>query len=321
MKKLFTVFVIGIIFITSLSFLGIDTMAYLPPQPFEDFGYDKDGKVISEYSFVWRKTVVDTDFIVDKTKHLIIKPIGDSQTDARVTVNNGAVANIKGDMFIERGGTLEIKDGTVIINGGNITNCGTIKIGKKGTLKILKGTLNSTAAGNIHNDGKITCLKTSKNLNGCFKGIEKYDENFNLSDYSLSINSDGKSANVTANYCIDDIMTDYNYKFIDNIMTDYKYKFSINTDSKKIKVTHTRYKLKTVYDSNTSENLRKRVLSFEDNNRKYFCFKFDKKDDCYWIDYGYTYNFKTDELIYNAKWFTYDDENEKFIENNFSGKA
>lgn len=273
------------------------------PTPFNGFGI-KDGKVLTfEYMFVWNKTILNENFTIDKGQHLRIEPIGYDPTDGRVVVNNGAIANIKGNIFIERNGVLEIEDGTVVINGGNITNCGTIKIGKKGTLKVLSGTLNSTSAGSIQNEGKITCLTSEKNFDTYFKSINKFDNHFNLSDYSLSISSDGSSASVTANYCINDIMTNY------------KYKFEIDASVKKVKIVRSNYSLETVYNSKTSQKLQERALSFKNSHTKEL--KFNTVWNS-WKDYGYTYNYKNNELVYNAKWFSYDDKNEKFIENDYS---
>lgn len=279
---------------------------FAEPPPFNGFGI-KNGNVLTfEYMFAWKKTVLNDNFTIDKGQHLRIEPIGYDPSDSRVVVNNGAIANIKGDIFIERNGVLEIEDGTVVINGGNITNCGTIKIGKKGTLKVLSGTLNSTAAGSIQNEGKITCLTSGKKLDTYFKSIKKFDDHFNLSDYSLSIDSDGNSASVTANYCINDIMTNY------------KYKFEIDASVKKVKIVRSNYTLETVYKSKTEKKLQERVSSFEKNHPKEL--NFINMWNC-WKDYGYTYNYKSNELVYNAKWFSYDDMNEKFIEKDYSEKA
>ncbi len=106
------------------------------------------------------------------------------------------------------------------------------------------------------------------------------------------------------NYCINDIMTDY------------KYKFEINTSVKKVKIIRSNYILENVYKSTIPQNLKKRVSLFEDEHTKDLNFKM-----WYWKDYGYTYNYKSKELVYNAKWFSYDDMNDKFIENSFTGKA
>ncbi len=252
------------------------------------------------------KNILGENFTIDKGQHLKIEPIGRTSkpTDARLVIKDGAEAVIKGEIFIERDGVLDIEDGTVVIDGGNITNCGTIKIGKKGTLKVLNGTLNSTAAGSIRNDGKITCMTSEKSLAGCFKSIKKYDGNFNFSDYTLSIDSDGSTAAVTANYCIGDVMTNY------------KYKFNVDTSGKKIKIVYTNYSLETVYNSKISQRLQERVSSFEKEHADELNFNM-----WYWKDYGYTYNYKNDELTYSAKWTEYDYLTEEFIEKSFSEKA
>jgi len=307
MKHILRIFpILAIAFTIICCSLNVAAYDYDSPLPFSNIGI-WDGKVHTfEYMDVWKKTSLGENFTIDKGQHLKIEPIGRTSepTDARLVITDGAEAVIKGEIFIERDGVLDVEDGTVVINGGNITNCGTIKIGKKGTLKILNGTLNSTAAGSIRNDGKITCMTSGKSLAGCFKSIKKYDGNFNLSDYTLSIDSDGSTAAVTANYCIGDIMTNY------------KYKFNVDTSSKKIKIVYTNYSLETVYKSKIPQKLQERVSSFEKKYADELNF-----DMWYWKDYGYTYNYKSDELTYSAKWIMYDYLTDKFIEKSFSEKA
>lgn len=313
MKNLLKAFMIPVIMFTFVICCGLSVSAndevdydFDAPTPFNGIGII-NGKVRTyEYMFIWNKTILNENFTIEKGQHLRIEPIGYDPTDGRVIVNNGAVANIKGDIFIEQNGVLEIEDGTVVINGGNITNCGTIKIGKNGTLKVLSGTLNSTAAGSIQNEGKITCLTSGKKLDTYFKSIKKFDDHFNLSDYSLLIESDGNSASVTTNYCINDIMTNY------------KYKFDIDKSVKKVKIVRSNYSLETVYNSKTAQKLQERVSSFKNSHTKELNFNIVWNS---WKDCGYTYNYKSNELVYNAKWFSYDDMNEKFIENEYSEKA
>lgn len=308
MKRKFVLCAVVLTLIATISQISVDVNAYDPAEPFCIFYYtEKNQLPTAEYFEVWKKSIADKNFTLRKGQNLRIEPIGDTpndMTDSRLVINNGATATIKGDIFIERSGVLDIDDGTVIIDGGSITNCGTIKIGKKGTLKVLSGTLNSTAAGSIEYDGKITCLTSGKKLDSCFKSIKKYDSNFNLSDFALLIDSKGNSARITTNYCINDIMTNY------------KYRFDLDTSGKKIKIVHTNYSLETVYNSKIQQKLQKRVSSFENEHTKECNFKM-----WYWKDYGYSYNYKSNELVYNAKWFSYDGMNEKFIENHYFEKA
>lgn len=299
-------FIAGILFtalVISLSCFAINVEAYDPAIPFSTFNYETDNNSIQgKYIEIWEVEDVKENFTLEKGQDIRITSL--NLTNGRLVIKNGATVKIKGEIFVERGGMLEIENGTVVIDGGNITNCGTIKIGKKGTLKVQSGTLNSTAAGDIQNNGKVTCLNSGKNLDNCFKSIKKYDNNFNLSDYTLLINSNGKSAKVTAYYCINDIMTNY------------KYAFDVSSNGKKIKIVHSNYSLETVYSFETAQKLKNRVLSFEKNHAKELNFKM-----WYWKDYGYTYNYKNNKLDFNAKWFSYDDMNDKFIENDYSEKA
>lgn len=303
MKNFFTIGVVFITLIASLNLLSIDVMAYVPAIPFSTFNYETDShSVQGEYIEIWENENLKEDFTLKKNQDIRITSL--KSTNGRLVIKNGATIIVKGEIFIERGGILDIENGTVIIDGGNITNCGTIKIGKKGALKVQSGTLNSTAAGTIQSNGSIACLSSGKKINSCFNSIKKYDSNFSLSDYSLLINSKSNSAKITMNYCINDIMTNY------------KYSFSINTKDKKIKIVHSNYSLKTVYNSQTAQKLQERVSSFEKSHTKELNFKM-----WYWQDYGYSYDYKSKELVYSAKWVSYDDLKGEFLENSFSEKV
>ena len=292
-----------IILIAPLYLLTINVKAYDPAMPFVPFDNETDRHSDqNEYIEIWTNENIEKNFIVKNNQNIRITSL--RSTNGKLVINNGVTATIKGDIFIERGGLLEIDDGTVVISGGNITNCGTIKIGEKGMLKVLNGTLNSTSAGNIQNDGKITCLTSDKKLERCFKCIKKFDDRFDLSDYSLLIDSDEKSASVTTSYCIDDIMTNY------------RYKFEIDPNVKKTKIVRSDYSLETVYSLKTVQNLQELTSTFEKDHAKELNFKM-----WYWKNYGYTYNYKNNELVFNAKWFSYDDKNDKFIENDYSEKV
>lgn len=301
--KFFTLCTTFITLAISLNVLTINVKSYDPAIPFSSFDYETDShSVQGEYIEIWESENAGKNFTLKNNQNIRITSL--KSTNSKLVINNGATVVIKGEIFIERGGLLEIEDGTVVINGGNITNCGTIKIGVKGTLKVLNGTLNSTSAGNIQNDGKITCLPSDKKLERCFKCIKKFDDHFDLLDYSLLIDSNGKSASVTTNYCIDDIMTNY------------RYKFEIDPNVKKTKIVRSDYSLETVYSSKTAQKLQKFTSTFERNHAKELNFKM-----WYWKDYGYTYNYKNNELVFNAKWFSYDNKNDKFIENDYSEKV
>lgn len=281
------------------------------PEPFHEFGCSGFIAVKDVYEYVEvydRYFFVKQDTLLLSKQHLLIQPIGN--TSARLKVTDGAVFKVRGDIFIERGGTLEIDDGTVVVEGGKITNCGTIKIGKNGTLKItganynssVAGTLDSTASGEIVNEGSILCH--SANINDYFGKINRYDSNFNLSDFSLYLEASKNTANVKMNYCIDDIMTNFGYKF------------TVGTDNKKI----TRFGYSSeVYSSETAKKLRERAAAFEKTHSKEH--NFGNNSERYLENYGYRYNYKTDKLSYSAKWSAYDYNEEKFIEHTFSGNA
>lgn len=295
-KRFFT---LSAALITAISLLTVNASAYVPAIPFETF--TEDNLAVARYFEIWENENAEKDFTFKKDQSLRITAL--NLTEGKLVIKNGAAAVIKGEIFIERGGTLDIECGTVLIDGGNITNCGRIKIGEKGTLKVQSGTLNSTAAGEIQNDGRMICL--NKKLDNCFKSIKKYDGKFNLSDYSFSVYSNGSSAKVTANYCIGD-----------DIMTNYRYKFDISKSGKKVKIVHSDYSLETVYDPQTAQQLQNRISSFKKSRASELNFKM-----WYWKDYGYTYNYKSNKLVFNAKWISYDDLKNEFLESSFSEKV
>lgn len=267
---------------------------YCPELPFNIFSIDSEGNInpAAKYMDMWKKVVVDKDITIENGKELRIESIGnspDAMTDGRLVITGGAEVELAGQMFIERGGVLEIEDGTLNIHGGYLTNCGKIIIGKKGRLNVESGTLMSQAAGEIENNGIISCMNTRKSLNAAFGKIAKTDGHFNLSDYWVHIWSHGTYADVWLNYCIGDIKTDYSYKF----KTDVNYE--------KITIKRKPYDVKTVYGEDTEKKILDRIGDFE------------KSDDYakntkigFYRNYGYDYNYKTDKLFFEACWFTYD---------------
>lgn len=278
---------------------------YLPELPFEIFFVNTDVKIgsSSEYTDIWKKTVVDKDITIESGKELRIESIGnspDTMTDGRLLITGGAEVELAGSLFIERGGVLEIEDGTLNLRnrlGGSITNCGRIIIGKKGRLNIESGSFMSQASGEIENNGMISCMNTRKSLNETFKKIAKYDEHFNLSDYWIHIKSYGTYADVWLNYCVGDIKTDYSYKF----------KTDVNYD--KITVKRKPYDVKTVYGEAAKKKLLDRIGDFESSEDHSKNIKIG-----FYRNYGYEYNFKTDKLFFEACWFTYDDFEDMFYD-------
>ena len=287
MKHFFKAFILLVALVVSLNNLNIDAMAYLPALPFDDFGYLPDSNyILNKYTEIWKDENIEKDFTLKEDQNITIRPLMYSK--GRLVIKNGVEAELKGTLFIERGGTLEIENGTVIINGGTLQNCGTIIIGKNGKLHIRNGQFCSTAAGTIINNGRITCMDNMKNLNSTFKSIKKYDKNFDLSDYALSIiGHSGNEADVTLNYCINDVKTDYTYKF------------TLDVNKKRIKIKRKAYSFETVYNSDTKKNILERKAEFEKKQSVF-------PDYGYWKDYGYTFNYRTNEMIYDATWYTYD---------------
>lgn len=274
---------------------------YESPPPFTGVGFFTDDEKFfsSEYMEIWQKQIFDKDFTIESGQHLRIEPIGNSlgeRSGGRLIISGGATAEIIGSVCVERDGVLEIEDGTLYIHGGHLDNYGTIKIGKKGRIVFRNGSLNSTAAGNIENEGKILCLDSEKDMSGIFKSIKKYDGNFNLSDYSLHMfGRGGGEADVILSYCINDIQTNYTYKF------------TVDRNKEKTKIIRKPYDLEAVYSKDTEKDILKRTAEFEKN------YKGERKDDGddydYFENYGYSYNYKTDKLVYEESWinFKYED--------------
>lgn len=269
---------------------------YDSPPPFTDMGFfTDDGKFFSSrYMEIWQKRIFDKDFTIENGQELRIEPIGDSlgeRSGGRLIISGGATAEIIGTVCVERDGVLEIEDGTLYIHGGHLDNYGTIKIGKKGRLVFRNGSLNSTAAGNIENEGKILCLDSEKDMDGIFKSIKKYDSNFNLSDYSLYIyGRGGGEADVTLNYCINDVQTNYTYKF------------TVDRNKEKTKIIRKPYDLETVYSKDIEKDILNRTAEFEKN---YKGERKDRYDYDYFEDYGYSYNYKTGKMVYEECWFNF----------------
>ena len=126
-------------------------------------------------------------------------------------------------------------------------------------------------------------------MDGIFKSIKKYDSNFNLSDYSLHISGrNGGEADVTLKYCINDVETDYTYKFTVEIKT------------KKTKIIRKPYDIETVYSKETEKDIISRAAAIEK------IYKGERnKEGNYFKDYGYNYSYKNDNLVYYEKWFNF----------------
>ncbi|MDE7303712.1 MAG: hypothetical protein K2N60_10390 [Oscillospiraceae bacterium] len=270
---------------------------YDPHIAFTGIGWiTEDGKFFSsEYMEIWQKQIFDKDFTIENGKNLRIEPIGnspDTMSGGRLVISGGATVEIIGTVCVERGGVLEIEDGTLYIHGGSLDNYGTVKIGEKGRLVFRNGSLNSTAAGNIENEGKILCLDSEKDMDKIFKTIKKYDKNFNLSDYSLHIfGRGGGEADVILSYCINDVQTNYTYKF------------TVDRNKEKTQITRKPYDLETVYSKDTEKDILSRTEKFEENYKGK-----RKRDAGYYKDYGYSYNYKSGKLVYEEVWFTFEDE-------------
>ena len=270
---------------------------YDPHIAFTGIGWiTEDGKFFSsEYMEIWQKKIFDKDFTIENGKNLRIEPIGnspDTMSGGRLVISGGATAEIIGTVCVERGGVLEIEDGTLYIHGGSLDNFGTVKIGKKGRLVIRNGSLNSTAAGNIENEGKMLCLDSERDMDKIFKSIKKYDKNFNLSDYSLHMfGRGGGEIDVILSYCINDVQTNYTYKF------------TVDRNKEKTKIIRKPYDLETVYSKDTEKDILSRTEKFEENYKGK-----RKRDAGFYKDYGYSYNYKSGKLVYEEVWFTFEDE-------------
>ena len=73
----------------------------------------------------------------------------------------------------------------------------------------------------------------------------------------------------------------------------------MDVNKKRIKIKRKAYSLETVYNSDSKKNILERKAEFEKKQSVF-------PDYGYWKDYGYTFNYRTNEMIYDATWYTYD---------------
>ena len=160
---------------------------------------------------------------------------------------------INSQIFIDIGGSLIFSDGALnILQSSSVSNVGTLIIGSKGKLDIKSNGFSSKPGSALICNGKISCV-SEKYYNKAIATIQRYDEKFNLSDYSMYVYASGSSATIQFKYCID------------NIETSYKYTAKIsNKDG--LKVTRSSIKLSKVYDKTLRNKILDRVYKYETVN-------------------------------------------------------
>ena len=189
------------------------------------------------------KLVITDNTVISKDTEIKNKNIRVEKKGILEITDGAKISLNKSQIFIENGGTLIISDGALnILQSSSVTNVGTLIIGSKGKLDIKSNGFSSKPGSALICNGKISCV-SEKYYNKAIATIQRYDENFNLSDYSMYVYASGSSATIQFKYCID------------NIETSYKYTAKIsNKDG--LKVTRSSIKLSKVYDKTGYINTR-----------------------------------------------------------------
>lgn len=232
---------------------------------------------------VTNSAVISSDCeIINKNIRIEDRGILEITNSAKLVLNNS-------DIFIENGGTLIISDGALVLNGqdiinnGSVTNVGTLIIGSKGKLDIKKGGFSSTSEGKFINNGRISCV-SEKKWSRAISTIKKYDEKFDLSDYSIYIYAQtASSATVQFKYCIDSIETGY--------------KYTAKISNSNVKVTRSSTKLSKVYDKALRNQLLDKVYAYEAANDLPDSFDAGIKRQYYYL-YNYSKNALEAEYVF-----------------------
>lgn len=199
------------------------------------------------------KLVITDNTVISKDTEIKNKNIRVEKKGILEITDGAKISLNKSQIFIENGGTLIISDGALnILQSSSVTNVGTLIIGSKGKLDIKSNGFSSKPESALICNGKISCV-SEKYYNKAIATIQRYDENFNLSDYSMYVYASGSSATIQFKYCID------------NIETSYKYTAKIsNKDG--LKVTRSSIKLSKVYDKTLRNKILDRVYKYETVN-------------------------------------------------------
>lgn len=157
------------------------------------------------------KLVITDNTVISKDTEIKNKNIRVEKKGILEITDGAKISLNKSQIFIENGGTLIISDGALnILQSSSVTNVGTLIIGSKGKLDIKSNGFSSKPGSALICNGKISCV-SEKYYNKAIATIQRYDENFNLSDYSMYVYASGSSATIQFKYCIDNIETSYKY--------------------------------------------------------------------------------------------------------------
>lgn len=191
-------------------------------------------------------------------------------------IKNGATLSIGGDLTVERGAKLYITNGKLVCGKSSVLqNFGRIIVRKDGLLSITNiYDSNGGASVNLQGDmllGNISLSKLSKK-------IKKYDNNFNLNDYCIVY----VNAVPTFYYCVDDVVTDYYYKYVDN------------------RLKRKGCSLKKVYNEKTYNNIKNAAGKYL--SEKKISNRFEDDALFFGIDIRFDYSFALKKLSYHESY-------------------
>lgn len=266
------------------------TLCGLPQTAFADTvltDYERLHGVTWQGESTDQKQLLITDTVVFSSDVKLIGKEITIEKNAVLEIANGAELVLDNtEIFVENGGNIIVSDGKIEMNRGVITNCGLFIIGKNGVVNVKRGTFRTQVEGGVVNNGIISCFD-GQSLNKTFSSIKKYDNRFNLVDYSFWL------------YVENENKGQFHFKYcIDRIETDYKYSVKLE-NGKRNSIKRSSMSLSEVYSTETRNKLLDRVCAYEMTNDPPDEFK-----DGYHRERYYIYSFKSNELMAETVWFS-----------------
>lgn len=215
----------------------------------------------------------DTTLVSDSTLYL--------KKGSSLIIKDGARFTAYGGIVIERGAKLYVTNGS-FVSEFIFENYGKLIIRENGKLYINNGKYISNAASEIKLEGDMLFGKTS--LADTVARIKKYDDKFSLNSYCMNCYSVGTDK-LTLNYCIGETITDYRYSAYGKNISRKGYsleKVYSEEINKKVKNTAEEF----LRDRNTAERF---------GNDKYL----------FALNYGFSYNYKKEKLVYTEQYFEF----------------
>lgn len=227
--------------------------------------FNKEGKD----HIVKRKIIVANDVNI-ANEHIYLK------SGSSLIIKNGAVLSTNGHITIERGAKLYVSNGKMVCGKNTVVkNFGRIIVREDGLLSI-SNVYDSNGGSSVNLQGDMLLGNTS--LSEISKKIKKYDNNFNLNDYCIVY----VKPVPTFYYCVDDVVTDYYYKYVDN------------------RLKRKGYSLKKVYNKRTYNNIKDTAGKYL--SEKKIKNRFENDDLFFCIDIRFDYSFALKELSYHESY-------------------